>query len=270
MNKYRKHGICLDADVSPHRQKKVSHEEALRLLCEYKTKILCNTYDFDCIEETSFWWVMKDRNCFQKVYSKKVSKYIMKANEKFIIGPISKERLIKQGYEVRRSSFKRYKNKDFNIESQDKFIEEVQNYGDNWIFYGCIDKDTDLLQAYSIIEIVDDVAFYRSSKANLSDFSSYYPMYGLYDKRDRDLVLSGIVKYGISGARTLSKHSEIQDFLINKLNYRKAYCKLQVEYSLILKLIVLLLYPFRKYISSFRVKALLNLEDIRRDMVKII
>ena len=71
-------------------------------------------------------------------------------------------------------------------------------------------------------------------------------------------------RYVTDGSRTITEHSQIQDFLIQNFNFRKAYCQLEVHYCWWMKIAVKILYPFRKIIPLPRVKAILNMEAMQR------
>ena len=77
-------------------------------------------------------------------------------------------------------------------------------------------------------------------------------------------------RYVNDGARNLVHKTNIQDFLITKFGFRKAYCKLHIQYNLFLKFLVMLIYPLRfvfyRFNNKFAVKitSLLVQEEIRR------
>lgn len=73
------------------------------------------------------------------------------------------------------------------------------------------------------------------------------------------------VKYVNDGARSITEHSNIQPFLIDKFHFRKAYCRLQVKYQWWVGIVVKLLYPFRKLIPVLKVKSILNMEAMSRN-----
>ena len=73
------------------------------------------------------------------------------------------------------------------------------------------------------------------------------------------------MKYVSDGARSITEHSNIQSFLVDKFHFRKAYCRLQVEYRWWVGVFVNLLFPFRKLIPVPKVKAILNMEAMRRN-----
>lgn len=94
--------------------------------------------------------------------------------------------------------------------------------------------------------------------------NSTYPYYGLIYEMNRYYLDELKLKYVNDGARSITEHSNIQPFLIEKFNFRKAYCKLQIEYQWWMKLGVNVLYPFRNIIPVRTVKAILNMEAMKR------
>ena len=72
------------------------------------------------------------------------------------------------------------------------------------------------------------------------------------------------VKYVNDGARTITNHSNIQNFLIEKFNFRKAYCRLEIKYKWWLDFAIECLYPFRKIIPVRQIKAILDMEAMAR------
>ena len=56
-------------------------------------------------------------------------------------------------------------------------------------------------------------------------------------------------KYIHNGTKSIAHHTNIQDFLIKKFKFRKAFCHLHVLYRRDVEVLVNLLYPFRYIIS---------------------
>lgn len=72
------------------------------------------------------------------------------------------------------------------------------------------------------------------------------------------------LKYVNDGARSITEHSNIQPFLIDKFNFRNAYCHLELHYKWWFGLVVKAAYPFRKWITNGKAKAILNMEAMAR------
>jgi hypothetical protein len=76
--------------------------------------------------------------------------------------------------------------------------------------------------------------------------------------------------YVNDGARSISHDTNIQNFLIDKFHFRKAYCKLNIIYRWDIGLIITILYPFRKITTKSgnslfkKIAVLLRQEEIRR------
>ena len=76
--------------------------------------------------------------------------------------------------------------------------------------------------------------------------------------------------YVNDGARSIAHETNIQSFLVEKFKFRKAYCRLNIAYRKDIAIIVKILYPFRKIISTFnfsianKIVVLLKQEEIRR------
>ena len=51
--------------------------------------------------------------------------------------------------------------------------------------------------------------------------------------------------YVNEGTRSILHETNVQSFLIEKFKFRKAYCRLHIQYHPLVSLIVFLLYPFR-------------------------
>ena len=91
-----------------------------------------------------------------------------------------------------------------------------------------------------------------------------YPYYGLFHSLNAYYVGERQFRYVADGARTITEHSNIQEFLMDNFNFRKAYCRLELHYQWWMRLAVKILYPFRKLVPFPSVKALLNMESMTR------
>ena len=247
-----------------HKEPRLSKEEAMVLINNSSSWMLRNLYDFDCKEETNFWYIIKD-SYSESEYTKKVRKYIEKANAKFEIGRISRERMINQGYDVYDKAHNHYSVDDGFRYNRNKFLEEIQSMSDEeYEFWGCIDRETDILQAYCICHIHDGMCWFKYSRANPEFLPKYYPMYGMYDARHKYYLNELKLKYVLTSARSITEHSNIQNFLIEKFGYRKAYCHLKIYYRPWLKFLINITYPFRKFIPVRPIKNLLSFEHLNR------
>lgn len=262
--KYNNYRHALIWEGALHEEKELNKEDAMKLLNESHSWMLRNVYNFDCREETNFWYIIKDTYS-ESDYSRKVRKYIEKANKKFEIRRIPKVRMIEQGFDVYEKAHRHYKVNDGFKMKKDEFIAELNNMDDNeYEFWGCIDCDTDILQAYSVCHVHDGMCWFKYSRANPEYLPKFYPMYGLYDARNKYYLGKQKVKYVLTSSRSITQHSDIQSFLIEKFGFRKAYCNLKIYYKPWLRFLIYITFPFRHYIPVRPFRNLLALEALNR------
>lgn len=126
-----------------------------------------------------------------------------------------------------------------------------------------IDIETERLVAFSMNKVSAESCEYRTMKA-IPKYQKLYAYYGLIYEMNRFYLEERGLRYVNDGARSLTNHSNIQPFLIEKFNFRKAYCHFDIYYKWWLDLTIKMLYPFRKFIPVRQVKALLELETLKR------
>lgn len=266
-DKYENYRHALIWNGAIHEEPQLSEAEAKLLIGNSTSWMLRNLYDFDSKEETTFWYIIKD-SYSESEYTKKVRKYIEKANDKFDIRRISRARMINQGYNVYDKAHEHYSVDDGFRLNKDGFLREIQGMNDDeYEFWGCIDKETGILQAYCVCHVQDEMCWFKYSRANPEFLPKFYPMYGLYDARHKYYLQERHLKYVLTSARSITEHSNIQNFLIEKFGYRKAYCRIRIYYRPWLKAIVTLLYPFRNIIKYRPVHNLLVMEQFNRENV---
>ena len=110
----------------------------------------------------------------------------------------------------------------------------------------------------------DEYCSYVSLGVNPEAPSSTYPMYALLLTMNQYYLKEKGLKYVSDGARSVTEHSNIQPFLIDKFKFRKAYCDFKVYYKPIFGFIVRVLYPFRGLIHNKKLFAILNQEAMAR------
>jgi hypothetical protein len=178
---------------------------------------------------------------------------------------IDKEVLFLNGYEVYKENTASYKKKNSKSLGYTEYLEMVRNLIDRDIF-GCFDRQTGKLIGYAQNKVGEGVE-YSSLKTNPKFYKSHYPSYALIYKMNEYYLFICKKKYVCDGFRTLDNHSNIQDFLIEKFKFRKAYCKLHIHYTWWLKPIIIFLYPFRKFVIASKIKRLLFQEGISRNSI---
>lgn len=242
---------------APHLYHKLSEEEC-KVLLKRGGFIVRNTYDFDLKGESTFWYVIKDSFGGMDELSSKTRNQIRRAFNTLEIKIINKDLMLKEGYKVYVSAFKKYSVKS-QIMSQDNYQKMINETPDNYDFWACIDKKDGHIIAYSMNEIKDNTCHYLSMKVIPEYLTGYYPFYGLLYAMNQYYLEEKKMLYVSDGARSITEHSNIQPFLIEKFKFRKAYCCLQLKYKWWLHFIIMILFPSRSIIPFLSVKAVLDM-----------
>lgn len=250
-------------DGSPHEEPKLKKEEWKHLL-KQGGLLVRNTFDFDCSEETRFWYVIKDRfEGLDELKSNERNK-IRRSLNTLTFKKVGVEMLEQNGWNILKATYDDYAVADRKMD-QSLFLgylleckkKEYEYWGifDNNVLIGFITVwiwPPDCCE-YGLIGIMPE---YKHNNT--------YPYYGLFHSLNAYYLGERQFRYVADGARTITEHSNIQEFLMDNFNFRKAYCRLELHYQWWMRLAVKILYPFRKLVPFPSVKALLNMESMTR------
>lgn len=256
MEKYRCYKGAWIFAHDPHLESKLSDKEVSEMLNKGGLMVR-NVYDFDCKEETSFWYVIKDSFGGMEELSSKMRNQVKKCFKTMRVERISSEYLMANGYEVYVEASDSYRVKAV-APTKEEFENRIRSSVENE-YWGVIDIETNKLVAFCMNAVTEESCEYRTMKA-IPKYQKLYAYYGLIYEMNRYYLEERKVKYVNDGARSITNHSNIQPFLIDKFKFRKAYCHLSIKYKWWLKFMVESLYPFRQFISIRQVKALLDME----------
>jgi hypothetical protein len=249
---------------SHHTEKKLTNLECNTLLKLKKGLFVRNIYDFDCPEKTSFWFIIKDSFDGMNELKTKIRNQVRRSIKSLDIYRISKDEMVRYGYEVYLSSYKRYKNISTKPVSKEIWSKNILASETDTEYWGAFEKESKKLIAYSINLLQDNMCKYVVLKAIPDYLNRFYPFYGLIFTMNEYYLRFCHLKYVSDGSRSVTEHSNIQPFLCDKFNFRKAYCHLSVNYTLLLKLLVSFIYPFRMFIPIQKLKYLLQFEAMQR------
>lgn len=246
---------------APHEEPKLTKGEC-RALLKQGGLLVRNTYSFDNPEETTFWFVIKDRfEGFDELPSR-VRNKIRHAETAFDYRLIDQALLKEQGFPILVDTFADYAVTDRTIDEAG-FKAYLDAY--RFDYWGVFDKESSELVGFSCVRRWDDSCEYDlSGMMTRYKRDGSYPYYGLYHAMNKYYLGDQGFRYVSDGSRSITEHSNIHDFLIQNFNFRKAYCHLQVQYNWWMKIAVKLLYPFRNLIKRPKVKAILNMESMTR------
>ena len=265
MNRYRFYKntwIFLEENKEEH----LSKEDA-KFLLERKGLMIRNTYDFDTKEETSFWFVIKDSFEDISQLPETTRRYIKKALNNYEIKKISLKEFSEIAFPIITSAQKSYKVKSHVI-NKVEFDDMIKRYGEesDKEFWVVERKDNKEAVAISVNRIKEDSCEYddfRCKPEALKDKT--YPYYGLFYTMNQYYLEEKKLKYVNDGSRTITDHSNIQEFLIHNFKFRKAYCKLKIYYKWWLSVVIKVLFPFRNLIPFRNIRSILRLEEYSRN-----
>lgn len=251
-------------DGAPHEEPRLN-KEAARALLKKGGLLVRNTYDFDCKEETAFWNLIKDQFEGLEELSGNTRKKVRRALEKLEFKPIDITPIEQEGFPILQATFDDYAVTDriMNRKTFQEYLDwcKLKQY-DYWGVYDktngkfigfCANRVWKEAVEYGVVGILPE--YKRQCTA--------YPYYGLFYSMNRHYLQERGFRYVTDGSRSITEHSHIQGFLIEKFLFRKSHCHLAIHYRWWMGLAVKLLYPFRRWIASPRVKAILNMESMK-------
>lgn len=250
----------------PHLENHLSDEVVSQLL-SLGGVMVRNTFDFDCQRETSFWYVIKDSFGGMDELSSKMRNQVKKSLKVYDVKRISPKEFKRIALAIYNSALKNYRVKasltsQENINSMAERAEKSEGNVHIWAVYNKEDSKPVAI-AYNTVH--EDCCEYNTLKCDPAyQRNSTYPYYGLIYEMNRYYLQELGLRYVSDGVRSITEHSNIQPFLIEKFRFRKAYCRLDIYYKWWFGLIVKCLYSFRTIISVKSVRSVLEMERMAR------
>lgn len=125
--------------------------------------------------------------------------------------------------------------------------------------YALLNEDESWID-FSVLKTKPEYEKYAVNAALCEGILSHYSQF---------LNAGGII---CDGARSISHETNFQDYLEKYFGFRKAYCRLHIQYNPKIKWLVRLLFPFRKVLLSFdeigsihKINSIMKMEGFRRD-----
>lgn len=248
--------------LAPDKEPQLSNSQCADLLKQGGWMVR-NTFDFDCKEETDFWYLIKDSFSGMDEHSQNERKKLRHALRSFEFKLIDKEIVRQKGYPIIKATYVDYNvnDRDMNENIFDKYLDDCEGNHDFW---GAFDVETQDMVGFCEVRVWNDACEYGlmgfdpKYKHNAS-----YPYYGFFFKMNEYYLGEKGFKYVSDGSRSITEHSNIQPFLEQNFKFRKAYCKLKIHYKWWFGAIVRVLYPFRGLIWSRNVKAVLRMHGMQ-------
>jgi len=206
---------------------------------------------FDCKKEMPFWYVIKDNNPLIESYSRNTRNQIKKGLKSFIIKKVIKGDIKKEAYSIYRCTFESYDNNETLLSSKDFYA----NFNDKFDYWGVYKSNQ--LVGYAQNRVFNDSCNYSTIKID-PQYKKEYPYYALIHMMNEYYLEEKSLKYIHNGTRSIAHHTNIQDFLITKFKFRKAYCNLHIRYHPVIAIIIFVLFPIRSIFRFSKTKFLRN------------
>ncbi len=228
------------------------------------------TSDFDCEQETSFWYVIMDHPFDISCIKAKRRYEINKGIKNYTVRVIDLEQYKEEIFSVWAASLEGYSDNYRPNIHHDEFVKWISTINDH-TFYAAFNNETNEIEGIALLSTGDEMKNFSALKTIPScekkGINAALVFGMLNDNAD---FLSGC-GYICDGARNIYHQTNFQDYLEKYFCFRKAYCILNVKYKVWLGIIIQILYKFRKVLKKYdskpffhKINALLQLEEMRR------
>ena len=263
MNGFYRYRNAWRYDGPPHQEPRLTKAEA-QILLRQGGLLVRNTFDFDTPKETHFWYIIKDGfNGLDELKTNERNK-IRRSLKELNFQKISLEVLEQNGWDILKATYDDYAVNDRKMD-RNAFLAYLSECKEKEYDYWGIFNQEMMVGFCTVWLLASDCCEYGLIGV-MPEYkhNNTYPYYGLFYTLNEYYLGEKKFKYVADGARTITKHSNIQDFLVENFNFRKAFCRLAVYYRWWVRIAVKILYPFRKIIKNPQVKAILNMEAMQR------
>lgn len=210
--------------------------------------------DFDCAEETAWWYVIKDTPFDINALKAKRRYEINKGIKNFEVRRIDPKEYAQQICDVTVAAFASYPEKYRPNVIREQHIQQILGWDHAHIFvYGAFDRENGKLCGYARLEqkgIYIEFAVLRVVPECEGKAINAAIVNGFLEDQKEVLANGGYIS---DGTRNIRHETSFQDYLEKYFGFRKAYCKLHIRYRGVLGIVVKCLYPFRKLLQRLEV-----------------
>ncbi|MFW6019855.1 MAG: hypothetical protein ACOCPM_04670 [Bacteroidales bacterium] len=270
---WKKYQGALIPENPPHVPIDISKKEQRELLEKSGAWFLRWPSEWDTDKSTAWWYVIKDNFEGMEELSKNTRSKVRRALKRQKVELTTAKEIAQEGYDVYQQAFRNY-DTFLKPMSRKEFSDYVLSLDpDYWEFFACRNLENGALTAYSQNLVMDNAAEYKIIKLH-PDYLKDYPSYALIYTMNEFYLQQRKLKYVNDGARSISHQTNIQQFLMDKFKFRKAFTCLNLTYRKPLKLVVNLLMPFRSLIRKInalpfqKLSILLTQEELYRNSQK--
>ena len=228
--------------------------------------------DFDCSGETEWWCIIKDTPFDIMSLKSNRRSLITRGLKRVDVKVIIPADYAEQMSNILVKEWKYYDDSYEEGNDRQKLTDDfkkltMKNLG-NAEYLGAFLKDTDTMIGYAIYNLFDDWIEYSVVKTDPEYLNTQVNAALAYFGVER--YMRPGIKYIHGGWRTMIHESNYQEYLMKNFGFRKAYCKLHIQYRPLMQIAVNVLYPLRGMIKKVKNKWIytvwcaLQQEEIRR------
>lgn len=232
----------------PHLPPLLTEQVATDLFHRYPKALLIRWYsDYDCPEETDWWYCIKDTTYDIEKMKSRHRYEITKARRYFEVRKISAKEYAAALYDVQVQSMRGYPERDRHPICAETAMQSFCSWDDqpHLTVFGAFSRESGQLCGFAMVA-QQGVALHLSSQKANPDFEKYGVNAALVDgilTAYNELLAQGY--YICDGARNVLHQTHFQDYLGKYFGFRKAYCRLHIRYRAGVGVCVKLLSLFR-------------------------
>ena len=208
--------------------------------------------DFDKALSEKYYNVIKDGEFSMSMIPAKTRNMVRRCLNNCAVQIVDYHEIINGGgYDVYLSECRRFAKKGFsavvkNFERWKEGIQEAQKNGQ--VFWGVLYDDKVI--AYAVTRVKDKMVDLVTWKCDYERYNKLYPSYGLVYVMTEYYLKQPNILYVNDGNKSFTEHSAVQEMLIDKFGYRKAFSNLHVKFKWWLKVMLVVLSPFESHIKN--------------------
>ncbi|MBQ8849447.1 MAG: hypothetical protein IJ011_03825 [Clostridia bacterium] len=270
---WRYYNHAMIPDVAPHKEIDASIVKKSEFWRGYPSAFFARwTSNFDCGYETNWWYVIKDTPFDISSLKAKRRYEVNRGLKNFDVKVIDPKEYREELYIVQVAAFSAYPKKYRPTVEKNSFASDIDNW-DRYIVFGAFFRETNELTGYALLSLENgDYVDFKVLKAK-PEFEKYSVNAALVEgilSHFKPLLLDG--GFICDGTRNVNHETAFQDYLEKYFGFRKAYCRLHIEYNPKIRAFVPIAYFFRKLFARFdgfssvhKINAVLKMESLSRE-----
>ena len=249
-------------DLAPINDGSIWKENKSALLARYTT-------DFDCGYETNWWYEIQDKPFDVSLVNAKRRYEINKGNKNFDVRAINPIDYADELLKITKAAYESWPEKYRPVVNEETW--NVSGWNETFKVYGAFGKEDAVLHGYACLKVYEkhmDFTMLRVEPCMEKLAINAAMVYGILIDNAVFISQGG---YICDGERSVSHETAFQDYLEKYFNFRKAYCKLHIEYNPKIKWIIKLIYPFKGLLKRLdgigivhQINGVLKMEEIVR------